>query len=137
MKERIAYLITGIAITAILVSVGTVTGQLQFVDAKTGTFEEVLIKGKLVIGTEGNNITLENKGDFANIIVETKGSSIMLSTENNRAIVFISSDRNKKNSLGLPDGISLMSDKTNPRKEDNAMIYLTDDKGKKTIRTTQ
>lgn len=134
MKDKIVFFILGmLVIVIVLVITNTVNNPVAQVD--TQAFENVIIKGKLIIGNKDNNITLENKDGSSQIIISTSGCGIALTADDENALVILSNEKIVENIKGLPDGISLFTSKDRKIGQSNSLIYLTDDKGKKIMRS--
>lgn len=135
MKDKIAYIIIGILVIVIII---TITDRVSNPEAQTNTqvFENVIIRGKLSITDGDNTITLENRNDASNIVINSKGHTIMLSAKKDNAIVILSDDLTHKGKLlGLPKGISLFTSEDKNSKNSSSVIYLSDDNGKNLIGT--
>ena len=135
MKDRVVFLTMGILIATTFFIAGKSNSPVA--QQNTEIFENVIIRGRLIIGNENNNITLENKDDSTNIIIDSKGCGIAFSTTDEEAILILSNDRITENIKGLPDGIALFTSKDKKIGKSNSLIRISDDNGSKIVRTVE
>lgn len=133
MRNKIVYIILGIlVIIATVIITDAVNNPVAQQD--TQVFNNVLIRGKLVIENGDNRIILENKNGKSNIILDTKGYGIFLSAEKENATVVLTN--NQKGNLKLPKGVALHTTKSPATGKINSLIYVSDDEGIKFSEST-
>ena len=133
MKNKIVFIILGIfVIIATVIITDAVNNPVAQQD--TQVFNNVLIRGKLVIENGDNKITLENKDGKSNIILDTKGYGIALSAEEDNAIIILTTHQN--GNLKLPKGVALNTTKGKATGKINSLMYISDDDGLKLLEST-
>ncbi len=134
MKDKIVFFILGMLVITAVIITERVNSPVAQVD--TQVFENVLIRGKLIIEDGDNRITLENKDGASNIIIDSKGCGIALSAKEDNATVLVINDIQDKGKLGIPKGIALYTTRDQATNEKGSLIYMQDDKGMKISTTT-
>ena len=128
MRNKIVYIILGILviITAVIIT-DAVNNPVAQQD--TQVFNNVLIRGKLVIENGDNRITLENKDGKSNIILDSKGYGIALTAQEDTAIVILTTHQD--GIMNLPKGIALSAIKDKKTGKIKSLMYISDDEGMK------
>ena len=126
MRDKILFLIIGILITSLTISIVKFPTNLN-ADENIKTFESVKIKGSLTIGEGENQILLKSNNDRCDILILSKESAVSISAKPDTSTLLLLGDI--KELEGNLKGIMLNSD-VSTNKHD-AFIRIKDDKGEK------
>ena len=130
MRDKIIYLVLGIIIASLSISIAKINTPNIEADDGEQIFESVTIKGKLTIGEGQNQIILQSKDDGCQVIVIAERSGVAIIANPDHASLLVSKELGDKNLIG----ILLNSLKTEGGNHDT-IIRLKDGKGEKTIET--
>ena len=133
MRNKIVFIILGVlVIIATVIITDAVNNPVAQQD--TQVFNNVLIRGALVIENGDNKITLDNKGGKSNIILDAKGYAIVLTADKTNATVAITNG--KLGRLKLPEGVGLHATENQATKKMTSLIYVSDDEGIEFLEST-
>lgn len=130
MKDKIAFFILGVlvVITTVIIA-DSVNNPVAQQD--TQVFNNVLIRGKLVIENGDNRIVLENKNGNSNIILDTKGYGIGLTADKDSAIVIVTN--HQVGNLKLPKGVGISAIEDPATGNIKSLMFVSDEKGTKLV----
>ncbi|MYA55960.1 hypothetical protein F4X88_06685 [Candidatus Poribacteria bacterium] len=134
MKDKIVYLIIGMLTATIIMLIAGKTDNLtaeglNITPQNTTAFDNVVIKGTLVVGEGKNQIFLHNDKDGSHVIISSQDS-----------VISITAHPEKSNILITPDiydsrqhGINLITGRIDPKSNRDTFIRIKDVKGQNTI----
>lgn len=138
MKERIVFFIAGAIVVILTISIyhynmGIIKSiTTSEADSENVAFDTVLVRGKLVVGSGENSITLENvENDTTNIILESKGSVIFITTNIKGSSITMGKQIGEFTNPGV-----LLTQQQRPQGNLVTHLWLKDSKGENLIRST-
>lgn len=130
MKDKIVYLVIGLLIATILMLLVNNTNNLTADNHSQASFDEVLIRGILIIGEGENKIVLRSTREKNDIILKSKDSYVGITSKPNESTIVITADLMDNRDIG----VVLSSNKEN---NPNSTIGLSDIEGKRVITTSR
>lgn len=99
MKDKVVYFVIGLLV-AITLTLLTIRPNNLTANNENEVFENVTIKGTLIVGEGANKITLKNDGK-SEIIIQSRTTAISIRAEPNKSTVALIPDALDKNPKGI------------------------------------
>jgi len=128
MKDKIVFFALGAIVVLLTVNITKITNTTAQNEKDDKVFENVLIKGKLIIGNENNKILLEGTETTADIIIDSKGSGISIYSKPDISAILITNDTHNTKNIG-----TLITSYKKKNGENDTFIRMKSDKGERII----